>query len=250
MSYILHLDSQATGLRFGARPEKFTLENLQLNLELDKNYEIGLVSASMWYSWYNISESQYSNASWRYSIDSGATWIAHTVPDGLYSIDALNAYLSKTVTEDGNDPASLILSANYSTFRCVVTLGVGYQLDLTQSSLHKIIGFNQEILTSSQEGPNNVNITNDINSISIHCSIVDSNASFLNNQPTDTLFSFVPRSGPSTLLDVRPLHLIYLPVTTRNLSSITMSVTNQVNRIIDLNGEHTSYVLHIREKVK
>ena len=250
MSYILHLDSQATGLRFGARPEKFTLENLQLNLELDKHYEIALVSASMWYSWYNISDSQYSNARWRYSVDSGATWIVHTVPDGLYSINGLNAYLSKTVTEDGNDPESLILSANYSTFRCVVTLGVGYQLDLSLSSLHKIIGFDQQILTVSKQGERNVNITNDINSISIHCSCVDSNSSFLNNQPTDTVFSFVPRSGPSTLLDVRPLHLIYLPITTRNLSSITISVTNQLNTVVDLNGEHTSFVLHIREKTK
>jgi hypothetical protein len=128
MSYILHLDSQAIGLRYGAKPERFTLENLQLNLELDKQYEIVLVSASMWYSWYNISDSQYSNAIWRYSVDSGATWIAHTVPDGLYSIDGLNAYLSKTVTEDGNDSASLVLSANYSTFRCVVTLGTGTNL--------------------------------------------------------------------------------------------------------------------------
>jgi hypothetical protein len=84
----------------------------------------------------------------------------------------------------------------------------------------------------------------------IRCSCVDSNSSFLNNQPSDIVISFVPRSGPSTLLDVRPLHLIYLPITTKILSSITMSVTNQVNRIIDLNGEHTSYVLHIREKVK
>ena len=81
MSYILHLDSQATGLRFGARPEKFTLENLQLNLDISKNYEIALVSASMWYSWYNISNSQYSNASWRYSIDSGATWIIQFLMD-------------------------------------------------------------------------------------------------------------------------------------------------------------------------
>jgi hypothetical protein len=118
------------------------------------------------------------------------------------------------------------------------------------SSLHKIIGFIQQMLTSSQEGQNNVDITNSINSISIYCSCVDSNASFLNNQPTDTVFSFVPRSGPSTLLDVRPLHLIYLPITTRNLSSITISVTNQLNSIVDLNGEHTSFVLHIREKTK
>jgi hypothetical protein len=52
------------------------------------------------------------------------------------------------------------------------------------------------------------------------------------------------------LLDVRPLHLIYLPITTRNLSSITISITNQLNTVVDLNGEHTSFVLHIREKVK
>jgi hypothetical protein len=250
MSYILHLDSQATGLRYGGKPIKFTLENLQLNLGLDKQYEIALVSASMWYSWYNISETQYANATWRYSVDNGATWLEHVIPDGLYSIDYLNSYFQKTVTEDGNDPAYLILTANYSTFRCVITLGVNYQLDLSVSNLHKIIGFNQQILTVSKEGEGNVNITNDINSISIHCSCVDSNASFLNNQPTDTVFSFVPRSGPSTLLDVRPLHLIYLPITTRNLSSITISVTNQLNALVGLNGEHTSFVLHIQEKTK
>jgi hypothetical protein len=250
MSYILHLDSQATGLRYGARPEKFTLGNLQLGLDISKNYEIALVSGSMWYSWYNVSQSQYGNAAWRYSVDSGATWNEHTVPDGLYSIDALNAYLSKTITADGNDPASLVLGANYSTFRCVITLGVGYQLDLTQSALNRIIGFNQQVLTATKEGENNVNITNDINSISIHCSCVDSNSSFLNNAPSDTVFSFVPRSGPSTLLDVRPLHLIYLPITTINLSSITISVTNQLNTVVDLNGEHSSFALHIRERVK
>ena len=75
MSYILHLDSQATGLRYGAKPERFSLENLQLNLDIESKYEIALVSASMWYSWYNISDSQYSNAKWRYSAKNGITWM-------------------------------------------------------------------------------------------------------------------------------------------------------------------------------
>ena len=250
MSYILHLDSEADGLRFGSKPEDFILENLNLNLDLSKNYEIALLSASIWYSWYNISDSQYSNARWRYSVDIGVTWIQHTIPDGLYGIDSLNEYFANTISADGNDPNFLKLEANYSTFRCIFTLNAGYQLDLqsSQSKLHELLGFNSQIITATRQGENNVNITNNINSLSIHCSVVDSNSSFLNNQPTDAIYSFMPRSGPSTLLDVRPLHLIYLNITTKNLTSIRMSVSNQLNEIINLNGEHTSFVLHIREK--
>jgi hypothetical protein len=250
MSYILHLDSEADGLRFGSRPEDFTLENLNLNLDLSKNYEIALLSASIWYSWFNISHSQYQNAIWRYSVDMGATWLTHSIPDGLYGIDSLNEYFADTIRNDGNNPDYLRLSANYSTFRCVVKVSAGYQLDLqsSQSKLHELLGFNSQVVTLQTQGQNNVNITNNINSLSIHCSVVDSNSSFLNNQPTDAIYSFMPRSGPSTLLDVRPLHLIYVPITTKNLTSIRMSVTNQLNEIINLNGEHTSFVLHIREK--
>ena len=189
-----------------------------------------------------------NNAIWRYSVDLGVTWIQHTIPDGLYSIDSLNEYFADTITADGNNPAFLKLEANYSTFRCIFTLNAGYQMDLTRSRLNELLGFNQQIITATKQGENNVNITNNINSISIHCSVVDSNNSFLNNQPTDAIYSFMPRSGPSTLLDVRPLHLIYLPITTKNLTSIRMSVINQLNEIINLNGEHTSFVLHIREK--
>ena len=73
MSYILNLDSQAAGLHYGAKPEFFTLENLQLNLDIDKHYEIALVSGNLWYSWYSIASSQYDNVKWRYSVDNGAT---------------------------------------------------------------------------------------------------------------------------------------------------------------------------------
>ena len=248
MSYILHLDSEADGLRFGSKPEDFTLENLNLNLDSNKRYEIALLSASIWYSWFNISNTQYNNAVWRYSVDIGVTWIEHVIPDGLYGIDSLNEYFINTITADGNNPDFFKLEANYSTFRCIFTLNAGYQVDLTRSRLNELLGFNSQVLTATKQGEKNVNITNNINSISIHCSVVDSNSSFLNNQPTDAIYSFMPRSGPSTLLDVRPLHLTYLPITTKNLTSIRMSVTNQLNEIINLNGEHTSFVLHIREK--
>ena len=251
MSFLLHLDSQSTGLRYNAKPEDFTVDNLNLQLDVSREYEVALLSASIWYSWYNVCDSQFNNAKWRYSINGGLTWIQHTIPDGLYSVDAINSYFEKIISADGNNPSNLVLSANYSTLRCVIAL-TGYQIDLqsSQSKLHELLGFNSQVLTSTKEGENPVNITNDINSISIHCSLIDSNSSFLNNEHTDTLFSFVPRSGPSTLLDVRPLHLIYLPMLSKNISSINLRVTNQLNNLIDLNNEPTSYVLHIREKTK
>ena len=61
-----------------------------------KNNEIALTSLQMYYSWFNISQTQYNNSTYTY------TWIDGTInnvtmPDGYYNILEINAFLESVM---------------------------------------------------------------------------------------------------------------------------------------------------------
>lgn len=55
--------------------------------------EVAVSSITMYYSWENINASPLANNTFRYSLDDGSTWYDIVIPDGLYEIADINAYL-------------------------------------------------------------------------------------------------------------------------------------------------------------
>ena len=226
------------------------------NFELDgeNEYEIGLIQGSIWYSWYNIS-SDFNNNQLRYSADNGSTFNTVTFDDGIYSVSAINDRLANSQKANnhysvvnGIDTFNITISPNYTSGKVMVTVASGYQLDFTTSSLRDLLGFSSIVVTSTQEGAYLADITRGISAIQIHCSIAK--GSFTNSESSDIIYSFVPNSSPSSLINIQPTVPVYLPLnTTNHIQNIRIKITDQQQRALDLNGENTSFLLHLR-KVK
>ena len=121
----------------------------------------------------------------------------------------------------------------------------GYQVDLTVGNIYQIFGFTQMIVSSSQEGINNVNITNGVNRILVHVDCVI--GSYKSTSASDIIYSFNADGAPSSLLQIKPNRLLYLPIGKSGyLYKMNVYITDQQNRRVNLNGEEVSCALYLR----
>lgn len=107
--------------------------------------EMGLVSASVWNTSQNISAAFGNNT---FQVVHRGT--AHTIviDDGLYSLDNLDNYLSKSLQNLGVPAGSFTLSGDDATQRCVITIAlVGDQVNFNApGSCSEILGFTQAVV--------------------------------------------------------------------------------------------------------
>ncbi len=243
MTILLKLDGKSSQ----GKMQDFTVPFQNFELDRSTDYEIAMIRAQIWYSWHNITAGKGNNIL-SISMDSGSTWNQITIPNGMWSISLLNEFIKTEVIELGGDEDMLDIVGNLATLKVDIELGANYQIDLSQGSLHLLLGFTPAIYTTSTSGTLPVDITAGINSILIHCSLAT--GSYINSNQSDIIYSFSPDVGPGNLLDIHPTTPIYLPLSTNNqITNINMRVTDQNNNLIDLNDENVSYLLHIRKVV-
>ena len=124
-----------------------------------------------------------------------------------------------------------------------------YQLRFSSSTFHNLLGFTSTTLTASASSTKPVDITNGITSLNIRCSIATGSID-ANGNNSDLLFSFTPDVSPYSYITKNPTNPIYVPINTNNqISQITMRITDNQNRDVDLRGEPVNYLLNLR-KVK
>ena len=244
------------GYVFIALEHNFKIDFTNLSLERNTEYEVGLVKASIWYSFHNISTS-FSNNTIQYSHDNGATFTTITFPNGLYSIDAINQYVQAQMLANGHVPTvngalqyNITITPNYSTLKVDVTLTNNYQLKFN-SDVNELLGFDntQQTVTSTTSGNNVANITRSVNSLSIKCSIAT--GSWENSTTSDVIYTFVYNVTPGSLQEVFPNQILYVPINTYNeIHNIRMRITDQLGREVDLNNEPTTFLLHLRKQKK
>ena len=119
----------------------------------------------------------------------------------------------------------------------------------SSNNLRSLLGFNSKLLSGNgdHDGDALVDITS-INSVIIRCSLVI--GSYINGSQTDIIHSFSPDKPPGFLLDIQPRYPIYLPIDSRSdISRLTIKVTDQTGREIDLHGERTTLYISLREQV-
>lgn len=216
--------------------------NLMLS---DGKWELALVKAFMWYSFYNV-DTQYNNTTARYSPNGGVTWKAINIIPGQYSIEQLNERIQNIILSNGDVSSNISILADFSTLKIQIVVLGGYQLDLTVSDLNLLLGFDKIIVTSTQLGSNVANINNDINAIKISCDILTS--SYDNTANSNVLWVDSPNSGPGTQIIFESKKLIYIPVIQqRSIANVKITFTDQLNRKLNLHGEPTTIFCYLRE---
>jgi hypothetical protein len=111
--------------------------------------------------------------------------------------------------------------------------------------LYKIFGFEPQTINQPKaESKFKADITRGVDRVLIHCSIVG--GTYENTFESDVIYSFVPNVAPGSILDIQPFHPIYLPLKETTIRKIRMRVTDQNDRLIDLNGQNLDYLLNIK----
>ena len=232
----------------------FSIQFDALQLDRNSDYHIALVSYNIPYSWYNISASQ-GNNQFRYSRDAGVSFRTLIVPDGNYGVEDLNLEIDALIVADGGATGKILFYADYNSLRVDLEItDVNYQVDFrdaNSNNFRTILGFADQLYigVGVSRAPNPANITNNIDSVSINCSIVDSGSVLLNNRQSSSLFHITDyQSGPGSYLTGRPSNPIYLPINVAgNIHNLTISIRDQSDRIINLNGENITLSMHIKK---
>jgi hypothetical protein len=227
-------------------------------LQLDHNadYHLALVSYNIPYTWYNISAAQ-GNNQFRYSPDAGVNYYTLTIPDGNYGVDDLNLELQDLIVANGQTADKIVISGDYNSMRVdLEILELAWRVDFqdgNSNNFRNILGFNSAeysgVVNTIFRAENRANISNNIDSVSINCSIVDTGSILLNNRQSSSLYHITDYgAGAGSYLTARVPYPIYLPINLNgNIHSIHITIRNQSDQIIDLNGEHLVISLHLKK---
>jgi len=235
--------------------EDFEISFSNFQLQPSKEYEIALVKASIWYSYFNVS-SEYGNNTLRYSADGGSTFNNVVLDNGIYGITDINRELNEKMKANGDysvvngvDTFNITISPNFQTLKVRITVSNNYQLDLTTSSLRELLGFSSTIVTTTQEGTELADITRGVNSLVLKLNLVDGNSSFSNGASSDIIYSFVPNVSPGSINAIDVQYPLYVKINTSNyIERIRFTLVDNQDRIVRLNGEPVFLLFDLREK--
>ena len=225
-------------------------QNLVLPGQQNDRYELALVSANIWYSWYNISTSYVNNT---FYYNNGTVDQTVLIPNGIYKISELIKTIEDGIVSNGDTKTNIEIIANFNTGRIEISLLNKYTVNFTQGTLYEIVGFdNTSILNLNQKyiSPHPGDINRGVTDISVNCNLVDS--SYSNGESSQTLYSFSPNTSPYNLLTIQPSEKVYCQIHAHGgdaIPNMRIFITDNKNRIIDLNNEPTSFLFHLR-KVK
>ena len=122
----------------------------------------------MFFSWTNVN-SGYNNQKIAFSKDNGKTRTDIDFAQGVWTYNDLDNYIKAETDGGGNEDYPITLTFDEPTFRVIITLATGYQLDLTKSDFNELIGYDKKNLTDEKTiGDRVPNLTEDTDVLNIH----------------------------------------------------------------------------------
>ena len=125
-------------------------------------------------------------------------------------------------------------------------LKINYEVDFRQDkSINSLLGFQSKLYTLGfNESENMVNILT-INSILVNIDIIL--GSYVNGSTQLTIYSFFPDVSPGYKIIEYPYNLLYLPIISDTIHSITIWLTDHNVNELNLLGENLSMRFHLRD---
>ena len=119
-----------------------------------------------------------------------------------------------------------------------------YEDDFRQhKSINRLLGFHSKLYTSGfNESENMVNI---LTTNSTLVNIYNISGSYVNGSTQPTIYSFFPDVSPGYKIIENPHNLLYLPITSDTIHSITIWLTYQNEKELNLRGENLSKRFHL-----
>lgn len=220
------------------------------------NCTLEVVKAQVWYVQPNISEEIKNN---KLEFNHDGSDYDLTIPDGLYSLTDLNAFLSRQFVANGLKADLFAFSADNSTQKVVLTFNyAGTRVNFTTpNSVNTLLGFNPiyyPLLVPSVVGESftsqSTAALNRLETYLIHCSLVPNGIPV--NQNGSNIIADIPISvdySPGDLIVFAPFNPI--KTSTPNLvgqpiGNVHMRISDQQDRAIDMLDEYWSVTVTIR----
>jgi hypothetical protein len=204
------------------------------SIELTSPYECGLVSCFTYNSSPNVDKTNNLFHIGKEIIE---------IPEGSYEIDDIADYITNKLKQTTTSP-KVTIHANTNTLKIQIK---GSQIIYFNKnrSIGALLGFSkreiQANITFESDLPVNIN---KINSIRIECNITT--GSYMNNKPVHTIHEFSPDVLPGYKINEVLKNIIYLPLNTNSISSVTLELVDQDGNLIDFRGETMTIRLHLR----
>ena len=209
------------------------------------NWSVAMVDLAVWNTAYNISDT-FTNRTFRFSANAGASWVVCTLVPGVYNAPALIQAITDAITNaPGGGPTvatNIALTINTSQITFNLTLGAGniYRFDPSNngtSNLYINLGAGKNVVYSTVGTtifPNQANMSNSVTNYTIRTNVVGS--SYANGQASSILYNFVPAVAPGALYYIAPAFPVFTQVNQQSISGIQIQVTDSLGRVIDLNS--------------
>lgn len=168
------------------------------------------------------------------------------LPIGSYEFDDISEYLRIAYADVTKDVDTYInINANSNTLQVELYSSKEKIYFDKERSIGQMLGFSKRVLEPGKihRSDQSLMITQN-NIVRIECSIVS--ASYINSTPAHTLHEFAICVAPGYKIDEIPQNMVYLPVTTRQISSITLRIVNQDGVLVNFRGENISVRLHLK----
>lgn len=208
-------------------------------IELKEDYVCGLIDFHTYYSIPNIDEDNNLFHIGKHVIE---------LPVGSYEFDDIANFLKSEYRalklQDNDSNVNLDINANNNTMKTEVFANETIYFNKPRS-IGPLLGFSSQELSPKiiHSSDQSLMITQN-NVVRIECSIVG--GSYLNNAMAHTLHEFSINVEPGYKIDEIPKNVIYLPVTVKEISTITVRVVNQNGKILNFRGETITLRLHLK----
>lgn len=217
-----------------------------ITLERNQNYHVGLLSLDTYNSIANIRK----NVNNKFTV-CGLVCKPFEIPAGGYEIidieQVMNVILANAYDRgdfEGGDKPAITILPNQVTKR--VKLFCNYSLDLSHAnSISDILGFEKITLAKNEThiGTRSVDIA-PYKTIAVECNIAS--GSYKNGVLTHDIFQFVPTTPPGYAITEHPSNIIYYPLNTNIIDSVTVRLVDNAGNSIDFGGENITIRLNIK----
>lgn len=228
--------SNENGQRFYDHTQTFTHAE---HLDKQTKYEVTLVSAYIWQSYYNISAKLANNI---FPTSAGNI----TLPDGHYSLTEFQGEVDRGMVALGYNAGDIafVPMLHLSKIKMIIAGGLSVTFGPTHL-IKNMLGFVDGTYIGTNTGTQRARFI-DHNNVLFHCSLVDSH--YLGSLANQKVLYTAQMSGqPSSQQAVIPPHLLYKPLINGEytISQIRVWITDEEGEYIEL-IEPMSMELHIR----
>lgn len=166
------------------------------------------------------------------------------IEEGSYEIEALEHYIRGKINVSDGTSAPFLLKANNNTLKVEIKSNV--PIDFTKpNTIGPMLGFSNRLLQPRQRHTSDLPVKIiRVDTIRVECNIV--RGAYIDGKESHLIHEFYPAVEPGYKIIVQPRTIIYLPVNTERISTITVTLRDQDGRLLNLRNESLSVRLHLK----